>query len=266
MRRHLCLALAAAALFAGGCAHRYVTPSGGVTLSEFADEDLATFYAREPASPFPANLAILRVQDSGYASHTVHGYGHGRFTVVTTRDVESDEAFERIGRLALVSGVAPIGRMLLPANANTLEDLRTPAARLRTDMLVIYSIDTTFTVDGRALGPLSMISLGLLPNKKAHVTTTVAGVLLDVRTGFVYGTTEATAREEQRASIWSTELAIDTARQRAEQQAFDAFVGEFETLWNDVLDVHAAAAPRAAQKRQPDGYHRIDLAGGRAQQ
>jgi hypothetical protein len=266
MRRYCWLALLIAALLASGCAHRYLTPSGGVSIAEFSDEDLRSFYAREPASPFPASLAILRVQDSGYVTRTSHGYGHGRYTVVTTRDVESDEAFARIRNLPLVTGVAPIGRMLVPANANTLEDLRSPAARLRSDMLVVYSIDTTFTVDGRSLGPLSLISLGLIPNKKAHVTTTVAGALVDVRTGFIYGTTEATAREEQRATLWSTELAIDTARQRAEQQAFDAFVTEFEDLWGDVLDVHAAtAAPRAPAPRARDTYYRIDLAGSREQ-
>lgn len=70
--------LGAVALAAAGCA-TYTTPAGGVSMAEFADEDLQSFYEREPASPFPANLAVLRVQDAGYATKTSHGYGTGRY-------------------------------------------------------------------------------------------------------------------------------------------------------------------------------------------
>lgn len=228
-----------------GCATNYVTPASGVSLAEIADDDLRTYYERRPASPFPANIAIVRVQDSGYVTKSARGYGHGRYTIVTTRDIEPDEAYERIVALPLINSVAPIGRILLPPNASTITDLRAPAAKLRADLLLVYSVDTTFSVDGKSLGPLSMISLGFIPNKKAHVTATVAGILVDVRTGFIYGTTEATATEEQRASVWSTELAIDSSRMRAEENAFGDFVTEFHQLWKNVLNVHAATVPTA---------------------
>ena len=249
--------LAAVAFAAAGCA-TYTTPAGGVQMAELADQDLQAFYEAEPVSPFPATLAVLRVQDAGYATLTSHGHGEGRYTVVTTRDIESDEAFGTIGNLPLVSAVASVGRLLLPSSASTLRDLRAPAARLRADLLLVYSVDTTFIVEGRPLGPLSLVSLGFIPNKKAHVTATVAGALIDVRTGFIYGTAEATAREEQRASIWSTEEAIDTSRLEAERQAFRLFVGEFGELWSSVLETHART-PRQAPRpeRQPESYYRV---------
>lgn len=237
--------LAVLSLTVTGCATNYVTPASGVSLAEIADDDLRSYYEREPSSPFPANIAITRVQDSGYVTRTARGYGHGRYTIVTTRDIETDRAYESIVKLPLVNNVAPIGRILLPSNASTIKDLRVPAAKLRADLLLVYSIDTTFSVEGKSLGPLSMISLGFIPNKKAHVTATVAGILVDVRTGFIYGTTEATATEEQRASVWSTELAIDSSRLRAEENAFAAFVAEFQQLWKNVVDVHAATVPAA---------------------
>lgn len=235
-------------LFASACATHYKTPSAGISFAEIDDVDLRELYEREPESPFPATLAIVRVQDSGYVSLTNQGYGHGRYSVVTTRDIESDADFERIGGLPMVSGVAPVGRLLLPPNASSFRDLRTPAAKLRADLLLVYSVDTTFNVEGKALGPLSMISLGLIPNKKAHVTATVAGALIDVRSGFVYGTVESTSTEEQSATIWSTETAIDGARMRAEEAAFQSFVTEFEVLWSDVIE--AQVADRAVSRRQ----------------
>ncbi len=223
------------ALALTACGQHYVTPGGGVALLEITDDDLKSYYETRPTAPFPTSIAVVRVQDSGYRSLSLHGYGQGRFSVVTTRDIETDESYEKLAKLPLVADVAPIGRMLVPVNANTIKDLRVPAAKLHADMVLIYSVDTAFTVDGKSLGPLSTVSLGLIPNKKAHVTSTVAGVLIDVRTGHIYGTTEASDLQQQRATIWSTQQAIETARLRAEKNAFKAFVGEFEDLWSGVL-------------------------------
>lgn len=249
--------LATAVIFSAGCAS-YVTPGSGVSLVEIADEDLREHFETEPTSPFPANIAIVRIQDSGYNTQTVHGYGNGRYTVITTRDVESDDAIETIVKLPLVNQVSPIGRLLLPPSASTIKDLRAPAAKLRADLLLVYSVDTSFAVEGRSFGPLTAISLGFIRNKKAHVTATVAGALIDVRTGYIYGTTEATAREEQKASIWSTELAIESSRLRAETTAFEKFVSEFEGLWKGVVDVHAATnSPPVSQSADPDTNYRI---------
>lgn len=236
----------------------YVTPGSGVSLVEIADDDLRAYYETQPSSPFPANVAIVRVQDSGYNTRTAHGYGHGRYSVVTTRDIETDEALQKIVKLPLVSNVAPIGRLLLPANASTMKDLRTPAAKLRADLLLVYSVDTSFTVEGKSLGPLSAISLGFIRNKKAHVTATVAGALIDVRTGFIYGTTEASATEVQRASVWSTGVAIESSRLRAETVAFEQFVTEFQGLWKGVVDVHAATrTQRTPQIADRDTHYRV---------
>ena len=236
----------ALAAWLGGCATHYQTPAGGVSLAEISDTEIKDYYQRQPATAFPANIAIVRVQDSGYETRTASGYGYGRFTTVTTRDVEDEADIETIGRLPLVAGVAPVGRMLLPSNASSIKDLRVPAAKLKADLLLVYSIDTTFAVEGKSYGPLSLISLGLIPNKRAHVTATVSGVLVDVRTGYIYGTTEATAREDQRATIWSTEQAIDTSRVKAEGDAFEEFVVGFGDLWKSVVDVHAATRPQPA--------------------
>ena len=234
-----------AAFACAGCGTHYVTPAGGVALAETVggDADIASHYERRPASPFPANVAVIRVQGAGYETGTNRGYGTGELCVVTTRDVERDEDFDKLARMPMVAGVAPVGRLLLPPNADSIRDLRAPAAQLRADLLLLYSIDTTFSVDGQSLGPLSLISLGFLPNKEAHVTSTVAGVLVDVRSGYVYGSAEATRTERQRATVWSTQQAIEASRLDAESAAFAAFVDEFGDLWSGVLDTYAATAP-----------------------
>jgi predicted Zn-dependent protease len=107
-----------------------------------------------------------------------------------------------------------------------------------------------------------MISLGLIPNKNAHVTATVAGMLVDVRTGYIYGTTESTDIQEQRSTIWSTEMAIETARAKAERNAFEGFVGEFEELWGGVVNVHKGkAVARRTNDAPGERYYTIKLDG-----
>ena len=261
MNRHWTSILFLISLIAtSGCAMHYTTPAGGVTLTDMADSDLRSYYEREPASAFPAAIAVVRVQEQGYETFTSRGYGRGRYSVVTTRDIESDEAFGELGDMPLVAGIAPVGRLLLPSQLRSIRDLRTAAAKLRADVLLIYSVDTSFNVGGQPLGPLTLMFLGLIPNKKAHVTATVAGVLVDVRTGFVYGTTEATAREDQHATVWSTDLVVDEARIRAERQAFDGFVTELQELWGDLLDTRLSSqVSDTSRTGQPDGYYRVSF-------
>ena len=62
--------------------------------------------------------------------------------------------------------------------------------------------------------------------------------MFDVRTGFVYGVAEATAVEEQRGTFWSSTEAVDSARKKAESDAFEKLTGEIEKLWRDLLSTH----------------------------
>jgi hypothetical protein len=223
-----------------GCAS-YQTPGAGIGVGALskADEDIAEVMKREPASSYPARLAVARVQSPGYRTHNAYCYGKGRYCLVTTREIEKDQDFERVSRLPMVSHVAPLGRMLVAEEINSVKDLRLGAASLKTDMLLIYSIDTRFNVDSTDIGPLALISLGFLPNKKARVNSTASAALIDVRTGFIYGVAESTASEDQRASSWSTDAAIEASRLKAETTAFHGLLGEIEKLWTGVVAEHA---------------------------
>jgi hypothetical protein len=236
-----CTAAVVLALMLSACA-TYQTPGAGINVSNLAsaDADIAEIMQREPASPFPARVAVARVQMTGYYSRSNQCYGTGRFCVVTTRDVEDEQDFERLARLPMISGVAAMSRILLPAQLNSIRDLRVAAATLKADMLLIYSLDTRFNVQSKEIGPFALISLGFLPNKQAQVTTTASAVLFDVRTGFVYGIAEATSREQQRATAWSSQNAIDNARLKSEATSFQELLGEFEKLWKGVVEAGAA--------------------------
>jgi len=240
-----CFVVALTATLIAGCA-KYTTPGGGVAIPNLSqtDADISTVLKVEPAAPFPARLAVARVQASGYASPSNRCYGAGRYCVVTTRDIEPEDSFEKLARLPQIAGLALVNRLLLPDRLESTKDLRLAAATLKADMLLIYSLDTGFSVDSTDIGPLAIISVGFLPNKKAKVTSTASAAIFDVRTGFLYGVAEATAVEQQRATMWSSASAIDRARRRAEADAFGKLVGEIGRLWNGVVDTHAGRATR----------------------
>jgi hypothetical protein len=240
VRRHVTgvLSIVLALFAATGCA-RYVTPGAGVALPALADTDIKELLDRKPTASFPARLATARVQAPGYRSLTNQGYGSGRYTVVTTRDVERDGDFERLGRLPMVAGVGPLNRLLLPPTLDSFKELRLAAASLRADMLLIYTFDTSFHVGGSAVPPLSVMSLGVLPLHEAVVTTTASAVVYDVRTAFVYGLADATARESQMTSLWTSRSAVDDARLRTEAQAFERLMAELEKTWIGIVAEHA---------------------------
>lgn len=241
--RRLILAIGLAAVLAG-CS-TYTTPGAGVSLASIseADGDIATAMSRQPAMTFPARLAVARLASSGFRSASNDSYGTGAFSVVTTRDIESDESLTRLSAMPGVAAVAPLSRLLLPVRTSDTRDLRTAAAQLRADAVLIYTIDTRFRTETAQLGPLQTVALGFLPSKKAVVNATCAFMIVDVRTGFVYGTGETTAVGDQRSNIWGSGAAIETARLKAEREAYEDALGEIEKLWTSIVVEHGAARP-----------------------
>ncbi len=224
-------------LLVAGCA-TYQTPGAGISIGDLSQSnpEIAEVIQREPAANFPARIATVRVQASGYVAGTTSCYGQGAFCVVTARDLEEDQDYERLARLAGVADIGRVTRLLVPASVSGIEDLRRAAAGLKADIILLYSVDTRFVVEGRSLGPLSVISLGMIPNKRAHVTSTASAALIDVRSGFIYGVAESTASDDQRTTVWSTHQTIERARIGTERQAFQELIGQIEDLWKGIVN------------------------------
>ncbi len=225
-------------LFATGCAS-YTTPGGGVHLSELAESDINELMSKQPAATFPANISIARVQAPGYKTYHTNSFGTGRYSVVTTREVETEEDFLRLSKLPNVAGIAPLNRILLPTRLDSVKALRMASARLKTDILLIYSFDTTFHAGEQSFAPLNAIALGLLKNKEVTVTTTVSAAFFDVRTEYLFGLSEATAKESKNASVWSTSAAVDDMRVTTEKKAFQDLLPEIEKTWIGIVKQHA---------------------------
>ncbi len=235
----------------GGCAS-YVAPRAGADLSVFTggngqtaadvssqeaaqrSDGTVQVVGRKPMAKFPANVVTVRVQEAGYQSYTSSGYGSGRYSVVTSRDIEKDEDFDRIGKLPGIAQVSPISRLLLPREFESDNELRTAAARLQADMVFVYTVDTSFYSQD-ASTPLSIVSLGLSPTVQVRVVSTVSGLVMDTRSGYIYGTAERTCNAQQAAAFLTTQNAFDQLRLKTERKAFEEFVDEFEVTWNGIV-------------------------------
>ena len=225
------------ALGISGCAS-YTTPGGPVDITDIQSYDIRERMSRSPAADFPALLTVARVQSAGYSSKSASTYGSGNFVVVTNRELLSDDHFKLAGKWTDVRGISPLSRLLIPPRLNAVDDLRIASAALKADILVLFTIDTTFRVDGKSIGPLSVVSLGLLRDRETVVNTTASAILVDVRTGFVYGVAESTASERQPSSVWTNVRTADQARLRTERDAFDGLFDELGKTWQSITAEH----------------------------
>ena len=254
-----CVIAMALTLTATGCGH-YVAPMRGADMSLFGgrasadvrrqqtDPGINRMLDRQPLAQFPASLAVVRVQAPGYRSYRCESYGRGRYSVVTTRDIETDEHFQRLQTLPQIDGVSPVNRLLVSHDLQSDDELRRAAAALHADLLLVYTIDTTFRSDDKAV-PLTVFTLGLFPGKVARVVTTASAVLLDTRNGYVYSVVEGTDKTTQLANAWTNEQAVEDSRRRTELKAFDSMLDQFEKAWPHVVARYAHRIPQPRPHR-----------------
>jgi len=236
--------LLAATFLLCSCAS-YVPPGPKADLQHLAPPDIQAGFAAKPSSPFPAGIAAVRLQGSGYSNHNLRAYGakftRGRYSAITTREVEEDADVARIAALPKVTGLIALNQMLLPPEIHGDRDLREAAARLQADLLLLYTFDTSF-LDVDTSRPLSVITLGLSPTRRIAAATTTSALLLDTRTGYIYSAYEATERKDTLATSWNTRDTADAVRRDTERAAFRKLVDEFVSSWPRVLARHPPTA------------------------
>ncbi len=238
MRTLSLLFIIAVATILSGCAS-YITPSGRADFTSFTSTTMQESFAARPAAQFPASIVAIRVQSPRYRSYStereggVHGYG--RYSVITVREVEDDADVQRMSKLSEVGGLIGISSLLLPESLQSDKELREAAARLKADMVFLYTFDTTFH-ENEKIVPLSVVTLGLSPTRTISVTVTASALLMDTRTGFIYAALEATEKRRLLTNVWQSNQSADSARRDAEKAAFKKLVVEFEKTWPQVVE------------------------------
>jgi len=224
-------------LLLSGCAH-YVTPGHKADLAQLAPAHIQDGFNREPSNPFPASIVTIRVQGRSYSNYNLSRsggvYGDGRFTVITTREVESETDMTQIQSLSQVNDVISLNRLLSQCLSSIEVNATEAASVLKADLILVYTFDTVFFDEDRAR-ILSTISLGFSPNRKITATTTASALLIDTRTGYIYSAYEATSSDTKASSVWGSREAADKARLETERKAFEGMVHEIISSWNRII-------------------------------
>ena len=236
-----------------GCAGTYIPPSGRADLSAIANippsdktnnssitgSTMQESFAAKPAAGFPAGIAAVHVQAPHYRSYLTDAeggvYGEGRYSVITTKETEDDADMERLSHLPDVGGLISVSTLLLPRRLESDRDLREAAAKLKADMVLIYTFDTSFHNNDLSI-PLNVVTLGLTPTRQVFVNVTASALLIDTRTGFIYAAIEANEKRKVLSNAWLSQDTADRARRNAEKAAFKGLVGQFETNWPKVVE------------------------------
>ncbi len=245
---------ALAGLLGAGCAS-YAVPGRAADLSIFTgggeldpvrktdersveDITIADILKRQPMAAFPTALAVARIQADGYQSESIQQTaGSGAYTVVTSRQEGEEEALEPLASLPLVLGVAPVHRLLVPERLDSDLALRKISAQLHADVLLVYTLDTTFESKNTFL-PLTAITLGILHPQKFRLQTTVAALLVDTRTGYLYGSAEANVRRPS-SGIWRSAEKVENERLSVEREALEKLVHNLQATWTGVVATYA---------------------------
>jgi hypothetical protein len=196
-------------------------------------------FAAQPAAGIPASIAALRVQAPRYRSYFTEReggvYGDGRYCVVTVKEVEEDSDLQRLSELPDLGGFITISRLLIPRSLQSDRELREAAARLKADMLLLYTFDTSFHKNDASVA-LKVVTLGLSPTRRISVHTTASALLIDTRTGFIYAALESNQRRKVTTNAWESRQSADRVRQDVERAAFKGLVSEFERSWSSIVD------------------------------
>ena len=238
MRTSLFIFSFAAAVLLSGCAS-YITPSGRADISAISSSTMRESLAAKPTAVFPASIVAVRVQSPGYRNYFTEReggvYGQGRYSVITVKEVEEQADLDRISKLPQVGGLVSISTLLLPQKLESDREIREAAARLKADMVLLYTFDTSFHENDRSVA-LKVVSLGLSPTRKVSVIVAASALLMDTRTGFIYAALEATEKRQLTSNVWETRETADRARQEAEKAAFKSLAGEFEKNWPLIVE------------------------------
>lgn len=238
MRIPTILIAAAGITLLNGCA-TYIPPSGRADLTALSSPSMKESFAAKPAAGFPAGIAAVRVQSPRYRNYNTEReggvYGQGRYSIITVKEVEDEADIQRIAKLPQVGGLITLSTLLLPEQLQSDRELREAAARLKADMVLLYTFDTSFH-DNDALVALNVVTLGLSPTRKVFVRVAASALLIDTRTGFIYAALEANEKRQVISNAWESRESADRARRDAEKTAFKALVTEFEKNWPQIIE------------------------------
>lgn len=220
MKKTICLMLILVPAM-GGCASHFsmVPPTADLARTglindpaqvsrlekAMTDGDIAKLLDVNVRAKLPTGVAVAKIKSrcSGYQPY------------LETIDAEELQEWEKaIGGQAHISGVSPVTSLTMAGHGVTLHTLRTAAARMNCELLLVYLQDDSSVNNFNDAAVLywTLIGLWTVPGNVIEHKTVMQAVLVDCRTGIILGTATGDAHQKRQcpaafADIRQTELA-----------------------------------------------------------
>ncbi len=223
MKKALCLLLAAAAITAGCASHNQMAPlkswnEMGLTQDQkqisqleksMTDKDIANMLDVNVQAKLPTTLAVAKIT------------GGCRPYLETIDAEELKQWSETIRPLPEISGVGPVTAISHPDGTVTLHSLRTAAARMNCELLLVYyqQDDTVDNYNGAAALYWTFVGLWLVPGNVYEHRTVMQAALLDCRTGMILGTATGDCRKKQTCAAAYKDIYRDKFAAEAPKEA-----------------------------------------------
>jgi len=228
----LALAVGLMAMAFTSCESSHITSREPANLAKFTDSGVAKAWAARPAVRFPATIAAVRIQNcSTYQNNS------GFSVLPVIDDISNEESREIARQLSGVQTIAPLSSLLFTDNKASDLAIRSAAAKLHANVVLVYTLNTS-TNTSDFIEPLTVLTLGLLPNRTYRVNAVVSAILMDTQTGFVYGTLEEKDSRTGLTMAWGSEDATTGAMRKAEKSAIKKLLKEFPAFWNNIYRLH----------------------------
>ena len=244
-------ALVLASLAAMGCAtHRQMRAPPALSRSALladqpdeakrleaamTDRDIARLLDARITARLPTKMAV-----AGLLASCGSIYG---MKTISARELEGWE--RAAAGLGPILGIQPVAVLATGKDHVSLHDLRTSAARMGCELLLVY-VESESTVDNfndAAVLYWTLIGIWLVPGNVFEHRTVVQGILLDTRTGAILGTATGDAHLKRLTPLAFVSIQRDKLSREAPAQAMDDFQKAGKTLLEDVA--RTAAKPPA---------------------
>ncbi|MBL4852736.1 MAG: hypothetical protein JKY25_00680 [Robiginitomaculum sp.] len=203
------------------------------TTSGTVDQQIRDIAAVEPDLRFPARIGLARIERGQLTNSPIDeiqawgdlaetlGAPYGEFVPVSPFIA------------AMVRPEAKKGRR---GTHNVIADIRRASARQHLDYVLAYEVTQNSSQESNALSLANLTILGLyvIPSRSVKINSTASAILIDVRSGYPYGTATAFATDKNTRTALGSGKAKRKAKSNNYLQAVENLTGEVETMMKDL--------------------------------
>lgn len=195
------------------------------------DAQVRAAAAVEPILTFPARFGIARVENGRLAP--IPPAEAALWQELATRLGDRIGSFEPVDPLVAALTAQSFGVQHFGAE-DLAARIRLGAARQHLDAVLIYAVDTAADTDPTVLAfaDLTLIGGAFLPTRSIEAEGVGAALLIDVRNGYPYGRTSATASLSELSPSWGSDDASEALEAQAGAETVAALVPKVSEMFD----------------------------------